>query len=583
LRTHGDGRDALVVEDDDGAMDVAQGLLGALGYRVRAARNGREGLEAIAVRIPDLILLDVCLPEMDGPSFLRVLSRVEGADAAAVVAVSAVYPADGAVARQLRSAGVTQYLEKPFTLARLRAAVAEAHPDGPASRSESDVGRTGWDLGVPCWTLTQDGRRELVLESVGDQEVTIVAPRGLMRVGLPFKIECRVGGGDGSVRVRMLAEAVRKTGGRGGGERWTLQVRAVTPNGGLGLLATPVATAAAPPPARATAARPPRPARPEPQRSATARRVSREQADRTRRGRSTSVHEVDPATGMEAGSEQEEVPGLDAARALFLETLRSGAFKLPLMPGTVREAIDLTRNPKSSFIGLSNVIEKDPPLTAQLLRLANSPLFGGRSATGGLRMALTRIGLRGIREVLLLASVADIMVVPGRSALTRRLQDRAVGAALACHGVAHRADLDDDAAFTAGVLHDVGWPITFGLIRQLRAQLPTSIGRDHEVQLRVTEALHGELGLELAVRWGLPDGTAHAIGYHHDPTRAPSDPKLAFCVQAARVILDRVGLHPEDRVGSMVGCEGFEALGLTDDDVKAIGEDVRHRLGLPYG
>ena len=585
-------RDALVVEDDDSAVDVARGLLQALGYEVRVARDGREGLEQVGWRLPDLILLDVCLPEMDGPMFLKILRKMEGADAVAVVAVSAVYPQDGAVGRQLRAMGVGRYLEKPFTLARLREAVGHAHPEGPARSGAADLGRRGWDLGIPCWTITEQGRRELVLEEAGADVITVVAPRGLFRSGQPHKVECRVAGQEGGARVRMLAEAVRREGGRGGGERWTLAVKAVTPEGGLRLLAgAGVGETVPEPPIRAGSVRRSEPGsgRPDrtkrPQRPAAPRRLSRQEVERrgSRPGARPAVHEVDPETGLERTSEEPRPSGFEEARRLFLKTLRGGAFKLPLMPGTVREAIDLTRNPKSSFIGLSTVIEKDPPLTAQLLRLANSSLFGGREATGGLRMALTRIGLRGIREVLLLASVADILVIPGRAELTRRLQDRAVGVALACNGIAHRIGLDDDAAFTAGVLHDVGWPVVFGLMRKLRDGLPQRLADDPDRQVQLAEVLHGELGLELAVHWGLPDATAQAIGFHHAPADAPTEPELAFCVQAGRVILDRVGLHPEDRVASLVGCEGFAALGLADADVDAIGEDVRHRLGLPLG
>jgi HD-like signal output (HDOD) protein/CheY-like chemotaxis protein len=584
-----EGRDALVVEDDSSAVEIAEGLLGVLGYRVRSATDGRAGLLEVGRKMPDLILLDVCLPEMDGPTFLKVLRNVDGARGVSVVAVSAVYPRDGAVARQLHDLGAVRYLEKPFTLAQLRTAVAEAHPAGPAARAGGGVDKSRFDLGIPCWTLTVDGRRELVLETVGADEVAVVAPRGVFRRGRACKLEAVVVRPAGKTRVRMLAEAVRQEGDRGGGERWTLAVQAVSPNGGLAMLRDGGVEAVRAPQPEPTArvqrdsGDAPRDARP-----ASAPRPRRRSAD-TRRGADrepgfrAATHEIDPDSGLELDGFGEPRERFDQELALFLRTIRKGRFKLPLMPGTVREAIDLTHNPTSSFIGLSTVIEKDPPLTAQLLRLANSPAFAGREATGGLRMALTRIGLRGIREVLLLASVSDILVVPGDRRLTQRLQERAVGVALGCNGIAHRLGLDDDAAFTAGVLHDVGWPIAYGLTRELRSHLPADLASDPARQRLLAERLHGPLGLELATRWGLPDATAQAIGHHHAPAEAPTEPTLAWCVQAARTALDRAGLHPEDRMASMVGCEGFQVLGLTAADVDKIVGDLKHRLGLPIG
>ncbi len=274
---------------------------------------------------------------------------------------------------------------------------------------------------------------------------------------------------------------------------------------------------------------------------------------------------------------------IEQAREVFLEVIRRGEFKPPLMPTTVREAIDLTRNPNSSFIGLSAVIERDPPLTANLLKLANSPLYGGREGIGGLRMALTRIGLRGINQVLMIAAASEVLVVPGDPTLTARLQERAVGVALAAHGVAHRVKLNDDAAFTAGVLHDVGWALGFGLMRRARRLLPDALKSDPALQHRVVERIHGELGMELAATWGLPDATAQAIGYHHAPGSAPTETRLAYCMEAARKIVDRAGWHPEDPDAADLGCSAFDVLGLLEIDAKVIVVDVRRRLGLSAG
>ena len=271
------------------------------------------------------------------------------------------------------------------------------------------------------------------------------------------------------------------------------------------------------------------------------------------------------------------------ARAVFLKVIRRGEFRPPLMPTTVREAIDLTRNPNSSFIGLSSVIEKDPPLTANLLKLANSPLYGARDRVGGLRMALTRIGLNGIREVLMIAAMADVLVVPGDRSMTDRLQERAIGVALAANGVAHRVKLDDDEAFTAGVLHDVGWALAYGLMRRARRFLPEELNRSPDRQRCVARERHGELGYELAMAWGLPEATAEAIGHHHAPDRASSGLRLAYCIQAARKLADRVGLHPEDPDGAAQGCAAFDVLGLMELDAKVIVLDVRRRMGLSHG
>ena len=63
----------LVADDDNGVRDLWTLVLTRAGYRVLAARNGREALELMRDVVPDLIILDLHMPEMDGPAFLKAL------------------------------------------------------------------------------------------------------------------------------------------------------------------------------------------------------------------------------------------------------------------------------------------------------------------------------------------------------------------------------------------------------------------------------------------------------------------------------------------------------------------------------
>src|SRR5258707_3215800 len=61
----------LVIEDDDGIRALLSTVLAGRGYRVSLAEHGQAALEAIAQQRPDLILLDLAMPVMDGRTFLR--------------------------------------------------------------------------------------------------------------------------------------------------------------------------------------------------------------------------------------------------------------------------------------------------------------------------------------------------------------------------------------------------------------------------------------------------------------------------------------------------------------------------------
>lgn len=117
---------ALIVEDDPDGARIAAGMLRMLGYRSRIAVDATGALLALSEGVPSLVVLDVCLPTMDGLGFAKVTHRIEGMRGVPIVAASAVYPENGPVARALAAEGVVSYLSKPFTLTGLREAIDAA-------------------------------------------------------------------------------------------------------------------------------------------------------------------------------------------------------------------------------------------------------------------------------------------------------------------------------------------------------------------------------------------------------------------------------------------------------------------------
>jgi CheY-like chemotaxis protein len=63
----------LVVDDDDDSREAVARALARSRYAVRAARNGREALIAVATSVPDVIVLDAMMPDMNGIEFLQVI------------------------------------------------------------------------------------------------------------------------------------------------------------------------------------------------------------------------------------------------------------------------------------------------------------------------------------------------------------------------------------------------------------------------------------------------------------------------------------------------------------------------------
>ncbi|MBU0927524.1 MAG: response regulator transcription factor [Spirochaetes bacterium] len=118
----------LVVEDDPDIRELLAYTLGKEGYEVLQAPSGEAGLKAIEERKPDLVVLDVMLPGMDGLELLRRVKADQGARAAAVIMVSARGEETDVVAGL--ELGADDYVTKPFSprvlVARVRTALRRA-------------------------------------------------------------------------------------------------------------------------------------------------------------------------------------------------------------------------------------------------------------------------------------------------------------------------------------------------------------------------------------------------------------------------------------------------------------------------
>jgi CheY-like chemotaxis protein len=101
----------LVVDDDPDILDAICDIVAAEGYEVVRARNGLEALERVRDRRPDIILLDLMMPVMDGLTFAASLRDRYGDHGIPIVVISA----DGNPARAA-SVGAAGYLAKPFDI-----------------------------------------------------------------------------------------------------------------------------------------------------------------------------------------------------------------------------------------------------------------------------------------------------------------------------------------------------------------------------------------------------------------------------------------------------------------------------------
>jgi len=119
----------LVVEDDPDILKMLDAALTFRGYRVATARNGKEGLEAIRVKRPAIVIADIMMPKLDGFGLVHRLRINPETRDLPVVFISATYvaPEDKEFALNV---GATRFLQKPVDLEKFLTTIAELLKQG---------------------------------------------------------------------------------------------------------------------------------------------------------------------------------------------------------------------------------------------------------------------------------------------------------------------------------------------------------------------------------------------------------------------------------------------------------------------
>ncbi len=143
----------LVVEDDDAIAQVLQRSLRMEGYEVRVAEDGVEALDEAHGFLPDLVILDLGLPRLDG---IEVAKRLRETDDVPILVLTARDEVESRV--EGLDSGADDYLVKPFErqelLARLRALLRRRPPRGQATLTVGDL-----KLNPDTHEVTRSGRR----------------------------------------------------------------------------------------------------------------------------------------------------------------------------------------------------------------------------------------------------------------------------------------------------------------------------------------------------------------------------------------------------------------------------------------
>lgn len=243
-----------------------------------------------------------------------------------------------------------------------------------------------------------------------------------------------------------------------------------------------------------------------------------------------------------------------------VERLRS----LPSSPALLKPLLELLHQPpdKISLDKLTQLVSYEKTITAQLLRIANSPLYGRARPAESIQAAIVTLGIQRIEDILLSSCIGKLVPAENWVVDLGIFWRHSFGCAMVCREFADRIGYEDlKQAYLAGLLHDIGIIVnSLVYTQEFRATVAAAASAGRPLAEQEQESLgftHSDSGAILAESWKLPAAITEAIAWHHDVANAPQGNPVIAITHLCDLLCRLRGLG--------YGYEEWRAIDLTAD------------------
>jgi putative nucleotidyltransferase with HDIG domain len=249
--------------------------------------------------------------------------------------------------------------------------------------------------------------------------------------------------------------------------------------------------------------------------------------------------------------------------------------QLPVQPGAAMRLLWMLEDPRTSAADLGRLIESDPSLSTQVIRLANTAFYGLSGKVSSAWRAVTVLGLATVRAIATTAAF-DLFSEKGRS-VPDDFWSHSVTTAAAAAALARRVGIQPSDAFSAGLLHDIGSALVFRRAPRRYDAVLSRLAADPDLTRCDAEHLefgvtHAEVGSAALSVMRFPAEMVEAIGQHHtEPALVTS--RLGRVLVAADAIA--LEIEASDSENHAPLADALEALEMPVASADNLLEEVR--------
>lgn len=252
---------------------------------------------------------------------------------------------------------------------------------------------------------------------------------------------------------------------------------------------------------------------------------------------------------------------------------------VPPMPRIVHKARVLADDPDSTIKDLADLIETDPSLTVDVLRLANSAYYRRFKAVSTVQDAAMILGQKTLAEVITMACASRLLSgkLNGYSFTSGSLWKHSLAVAVGSRLIAERRFEKMAAdAFTAGLIHDSGKIILDEYVAGRKVLFDAYL-EDHDVpfleaERRILGFDHAEIAAVVCKNWRFPAAIVKGVRYHHNPGSFFGN-ELSYMLNLADQLTAWIGFAT-DGILVDTGDDAMTKLGLTFNDLEPLLEEM---------
>lgn len=254
------------------------------------------------------------------------------------------------------------------------------------------------------------------------------------------------------------------------------------------------------------------------------------------------------------------------------------------LPETAIRINSMVSDPNSTAADIGDVVSQDPALAARLLRVVNSAFYGFPSQIDTISMAITVLGTRQLRDLVMTTSVINrFRDIPANVVDMENFWCHSLATAIAAKNFASHIKISNsERLFVAGLLHDIGKLVMYITLPDPSRQV-VEISNEAQIDSNhVEEAIfgftHAQVGAELLRQWKLPESLIEPVAYHHEPRLAKVYPQEVAIVHLANVIANDIQPPISADDDNVADPQMWQVLGLEPSLLGRLHEEVYTQL-----